>query len=134
MNLPNVVAIIGLFISVGSLSVAVVEHLALRNRKRTESEMLAKQSERLRAALIGAARAEQTADRIVQRSKDGDATLIELTILARVLRDTLQGHTKLLDDQNADIKRIIQENRYASSPRMSHDRTSKDRSASGPVR
>lgn len=134
MSISNVATVISLLIGAGGLLLAVIEHWELRNRKRTEGETLAQQSERLRAALIVAAGAEQSADRIVQRSKDGDATLAELTNLARILRDRLQDHTKLLDDQNADIKRLIQENRYLSSPKVSRYRTYRSRPASESAR
>lgn len=83
LNLLNAIAAV---VTVASFFLAAWQHRASRRAIRTERERIALQAERLDTALRAAISNSETADLIVQRAKENDATTAELQNIARILR------------------------------------------------
>lgn len=95
MSSSDLIATISAVIAALSLAVATFQFLETRRRGRDERDRLAAQEERLRVAVGVASAGAESADLIVQRAKDRDATKAELQNLARLLR----GNLALLAEQ-----------------------------------
>jgi hypothetical protein len=79
------------------------QYMESRRRTQTEHERLVLQRERLRSMVVAASAAVDTADYLVQRSKDESAPHEELTSVARVMR----GQLSLVVDQLNREERLI---------------------------
>lgn len=104
MNASNTIAAISAFIAALGLVIAFMQFRDKRRAAETEAARLAQQQERLRTAASGAMAAAETADTIVQRAKEGDATVSELQSMARVLRQTVSLLASQLSDEDQEVK------------------------------
>jgi uncharacterized protein HemX len=103
MDTSDIIAAVSAAIAALGLALAALQFISGRQRIRTERERLAQQQERLRTAVSAAYVGMESADLIVQRAKEGDATLLELQNIARVLRGSLAVLSRQLDDESNQI-------------------------------
>lgn len=89
--------------TVAAFILAGWQYIESRRRIRTERERLVLQRERLRSMAVAATAAVDTADYLVQRSKDESAPQEELTSVARVMR----GQLSLVVGQLNQEERLI---------------------------
>src|SRR5690349_11188994 len=99
----NGLEIAGAVATIGAFVLAGWQYYESRRRARFERDRILLLRERLRSLTVAAATAVNTADYLVQRSKDNSAPLPELTSIARVMRgqlsqvvDQLQQEDRLL--------------------------------------
>ncbi|HEX8630239.1 MAG TPA: hypothetical protein VF755_18940 [Catenuloplanes sp.] len=85
----DVVDIIAAVATCLALALAAYQYLETRRVRTTERERIAFQRERLRTALAATVVGAETADLIVQKGKQDDATIAELQNMARILRGNL---------------------------------------------
>jgi hypothetical protein len=97
LELAAAIATIGAFILAGW------QYSGTRQRIRTERERLVLQRERLRSIAVAATAAADTADYLVQRSKEDSAPREELTSVARVMR----GQLSLVVEQLNQEERLV---------------------------
>jgi hypothetical protein len=99
----NVIATISAVIAAAGVFLAAIQYMENKRRTRTERERLAAQEERLRTAVAAAQVGSQSADLIVQRAKEPDASVTELQNIARILRGTLKVLAEQLSDEEREI-------------------------------
>ena len=114
MNASNVIAAISAVIAALGLFLAAIQFTSSRQRIRTERERLAQQEERLQTAYSAARMGIESADLIVQRAKDKDATLAELQNIARVLRGSLAILAKQLDTESRQVAELAHDKKFQS--------------------
>jgi uncharacterized protein HemX len=114
MNASNVIAAISAAIAALGLCLAAIQFTNGRQRTRTERERLAQQEERLQTAFSAARVGIESADLIVQRAKDKDATLAELQNIARVLRGSLAILAKQLDTESKQVGELAHDKKFQS--------------------
>jgi hypothetical protein len=114
VKLPDWIAVVSAAIAALSLFVALLQYLDVRRRGAAERERLAQQRERLRTSVSAATMGVLTADLMVQRAKEDDATLVELQNLARVLRGNLNILATQLDDESKQPSAGIDAAAYTS--------------------
>lgn len=97
LDIAEAIATIGAFVLAGW------QYAEARRRVRTESERVLLQRERLRTLAIAAATNVETADYLVQRSKEPAARTAELTSIARIMR----GHLSEVVTQLESEERLL---------------------------
>jgi hypothetical protein len=91
--------------TIASLFVALWQFIDSRHVKERERDRIVEQRERLRTAIAVATKGAESADLIVQRTKDPDVSMAELRNIARLIRldmrlleEQLEGQRSLLAD------------------------------------
>jgi type III secretion system FlhB-like substrate exporter len=108
--------------TVAAFLLAIWQYAQTRRKEMTERERVALQRERLRMAIIAAVSGAETADLIVQRSKDSTVTVAELQNIARVLR----GNLGLLARQLEQEERLLGEWKFGQFYMQSQRRSDSD--------
>ncbi len=127
MNAANIIAVVSAVIAAVGVAVAVIQYTEGKRRVRSERERLAAQEERLRTAVTAATLGMESADLIVQRAKEDDATLPELQNIARVLRGALAVLAEQLNDEGRELaaaRRGTERFKSARAEDLEHDRPS----------
>jgi hypothetical protein len=92
-------------ISIIAFGFAIFEHRARRKVEVLQESRLQLYEEHNNAALRSAVVAAQSADLMVQRSKEADVTVAELRTLARGLRGVMMTLASELEEQSALMKK-----------------------------
>jgi uncharacterized protein HemX len=111
----EITAIVSAVIAALGLSLAAIQYLEARRRTQTERERLAAQEERLKTAVTAATLGVESADLIVQRAKEDDATLAEIQNIARVLRGSLSVLEQQLHDEGQEVAARAGFDRFVSA-------------------
>ena len=88
-------------VTIAAFVLAIWQFWTARSARQTERERVVQQRERLRTAVAAAIAGAEAADLIVQRGKDGTATVAELQSIARVARLNLGLLARQLEEEQS---------------------------------